>query len=153
MNLAKKSIFRSRYKIFERDSLSGLLFIKLVIGKASFFNGKDLYKFFREKPLEGTFFLKSDNTGILAVARKTYGVGLEYTVTYNDLDYTLKPGRLYGESFHPHFEFFENGELRGTIIRKESIFPLKYYFEYDFNLPIEIQAFNFWLSMLIWYNE
>ena len=147
----KRNLFTPTYTFFDENEALGILKASLHKPIASFSGKEGDFKFFREKQFEGGYILSSMGHSYIAQAHKPNGIGLKYTLNFEQNNYDIKPGELFYDRLYLHYEVHEADELLGGIIRDSKL--LKYLIEIKANLPNIVQIFIFWLALRAWLGE
>ncbi len=147
----KRNFISDRYIFWDEKKTVGILKTPL-FRQTAYFSGKEGdFLFSREKLFEGAFILADkENTSIIR-ANKPRGTGLEYTLKYNQQQYSLYPGELFYSRRLPHYELHMDDKLLGTVIRDLKLF--RYLISIEEDIPPVVQIFIFWLSLQAWKGE
>lgn len=150
MIVAKKQFLQPIYYIFQENSHYGKLKNSWFVPKASFFDEKQNYQFFRERWSSGTYFLSIGNSYI-ARASKSGGIGSSYSIKYRYDFFELKPGDTFYQKSLLDFKLSQNDSVLGNISQNSSSF--QFAIDIGGEIPTLVKVFIFWLSILAWKAE
>jgi hypothetical protein len=105
------------------------------------------YRAYREDMFSGDFFLEGTGQAI-ARAQKTSAFINTFNIYYSGKSYTLKKESFIGRSF-----VLLEGDREVGSIRPEGFLSRKASAELPQDLPIPIQVFVMWLTILLWRRE
>jgi hypothetical protein len=101
----------------------------------------------REGMFSGEFFLEKDGE-IVARAQKPSALKSSFDIEFSDRRYTLKKESWAGRSF-----VLLQGDLEVGSIRPEGMLTRKATVQLPDDLPIPLQVFVMWLTILLWKRE
>jgi hypothetical protein len=105
------------------------------------------FRAYREGMFSGEFFLEKDGQTI-ARAQKPSALLNSFNIEYSDRRYTLKKESWVGRSF-----VLLQGDLEVGSIRPEGFLRRKAAVSLPEDMPIPIQVFVVWLTILLWKRE
>lgn len=101
----------------------------------------------REGMFSGEFLLSKDNETI-ARAQKPSALKSSFTIEFSDRQYTLKKESWAGRSF-----VLIQGDLEIGSIRPEGVLTRKATVQLPDDMPMPLQVFVIWLTILLWKRE
>ncbi len=148
---AKKHIIFPTFNFHDENEVLGTLKVSLLTLKANFHGKEGDFNFFRETMSQGNYYLSTAGNDYLSQALKPNGIGLKYKVEYKREQYVLKPGELFQDDLHLHYELFLEDNKIGLLVLEK---PYRdFLIKVEVEMPPIVQIFLFWLSLRAWIGE
>ena len=137
------SWFKPAFRLLRDDKEVGLLTLSSFREQATF-AVKDVEFAFSREGMMGDFVLEFQGS-VLARAEKPSAFKQRFTLTFEGRSYTLNPASWFGRTFVLH-----EGDAEVGHVRPLSAFNYKADLDLPDVLPLPVQAFCFWLVVLLW---